>query len=80
MDKIQNNQNVTLYKKKHYYTNSDGKQAWNWNFLIDTGTRKIAVAPVKFGEKDNFFQVRKVLLAEAAVELVDDVVEQQPQE
>ena len=67
--------NVTLYKKKHVYTNSEGKAAWTWNFLIDTGTRKIPVAPVKFGDKDNYYQVRKVLLADIAVELVEDAVE-----
>lgn len=60
-----------LYKKKHHYTNNEGKAAWNWNFYVDVGGQKIAVNVVRFGLDDKGFAVRKALLANSAEELVD---------
>lgn len=67
-----------LFKKKHFYTNRDGKEAWAWNFFIDVGGQKIPVAVVRFtkdGKPDNGYNVRVALLASIATEIVDDPVE-----
>lgn len=70
---------MKLFKKKHFYTNREGKQAWAWNFSVDVNGQKIAVAPVKFskdGKPDKGYSVRVALLASIAEEIVDDPIQQ----
>ena len=62
---------LKLIKKKHSYINRDGKQAWAWNFVLQFGDQRIAIAPVKFskdGKPDAGYNVRVSLLASVAEE------------